>query len=862
MQILTKLLVPSAPATSIMIHPRLAAFLVVPILSASADALPGAALFGPSPAVARAQAGSDIEGLVDEEVGRASARSVDELWARALELREAELLGGDGELDRVLDSRLASETLDPSARILLAACRLQGEDVDARMLSEVLRPLVDSGQEEFSEAAATLFGNRAFKGLDKKRRKALVEDLLKIAEDASRRPETRLAHAQSAYQIGAGAARRRSDKVLRSFLESEDPELRAEGALAIAQSTDREIEGALRKELRRLAQVPDERGQLARAFLELEDERAYSESKLREIRSRYEESNELPPELDEFVTVLNLVSQRHLEGGRVDREELVHAAVDGMLSWMDRHSSYLPSKVYSKFMQDLEAEYGGIGAYVNEDPDTGLFTIVRPIYSGPAYEAGLMTDDKIVRIGSWPTLGKTEDEIIKRLKGPPGTPVDLYVWRRGMDGELIDRPTDDMKVTVVREQIEIPAGSHQMLPGGIGLLELQTFSQKSMEQLREWIPQMIDDGMKAIVLDMRRNSGGLLTEAREVADLFLPRGEVVVRTEGREREPEALRTTTAPLIPEDMPVVVLTGRMTASAAEIVSGALQDHGRAQLVGKTTFGKGSVQQLLPILTEREDRFEDRNGNRRWDEGEPIPQDHDGDGEMDYAPRVKLTIARYLLPSGRSIHRELNREGELISEGGVIPDHEVELPLIERWRFDEFQRIRKSDVLSEYLDQVYPENRELFGRLAVNDSLDPDQYPRFDELMLDLDTSLSRNDVRRLVRESVRRRVQDDLGQEFPLGDYVEDPQLQKAIEVALAELGEDVDDVLEYGIVFDFQRNQDSRSQEDVALVSPDSARSLRRARVLLEEAQAGGAVLTDESLEELLNLIGELEGEEH
>ena len=171
-----------------------------------------------------------------------------------------------------------------------------------------------------------------------------------------------------------------------------------------------------------------------------------------------------------------------------------------------------------------------------------------------------------------------------------------------------------MKVSVVREQIEIPAGSHQLLPGGIGLIELTAFNRRSQEQLEGWIPEMLGDGMKALILDMRRNSGGLLTEARDVSDIFLPAGEVVVKTEARDGEPEFQKTRRPQALPADIPVVILTSRMTASAAEIVAGALQDHERATLVGKRTYGKGSVQQLLPILPFKQDDWsepEQRHG-----------------------------------------------------------------------------------------------------------------------------------------------------------------------------------------------------------------------------------------------------------
>ena len=531
----------------------------------------------------------------------------------------------------------------------------------------------------------------------------------------------------------------------------------------------------------------------------------------------------------------------------------MEAAIDGMLQWMDQHSSYLSSDSFAKFYQDLEAEYGGIGAYVNENPDTGLFTIVRPIYSGPAYKANLRSDDAIVRIDDWPTLGKPVDEIIKHLKGQPGTTVKLYIWRRGMDGELIDRPTEDMIVEVERQQIEIPAGAWQLLPGKVGMVELSTFSRVAMKGLRDSILEMQDQGMKALVLDMRRNSGGLLTQAREVADLFLPKGKVVVSQESRlNEEPDVLRTRFPALVDENLPVVILTSRFTASAAEIVAGALRDHGRATLVGRRTFGKGSVQQLLPVDDAVEDQWDDQDGDNIWDPWEPIVVDHDGDGEVDYAPRVKLTIARYRLPSGESIHRELDSEGSLLSAGGIEPDHEIRMPSIESWRYREQRRVLGSDELRDYVDAQWDEHHQLFEHLAVNDGKDPDRYPDFSRLMVDLETTLPRDDVRRMLREELRRRVQDERGQEFPFGDYVQDVQVQKAIQVALQELGEDVEDVTEYGLVFDLE-SAGSDDDDELAILRPDSP-DLHRASALIREARDGGASLSREELDQLLELI--------
>jgi carboxyl-terminal processing protease len=166
-----------------------------------------------------------------------------------------------------------------------------------------------------------------------------------------------------------------------------------------------------------------------------------------------------------------------------------------------------------------------------------------------------------VRIDDWPTLtpsgSKPTDDIIKRLKGKPGTKVKLYVWRHGMDPALIDRPTEEMAIEIEREEIVIPPVKAQMLPGNVGLVQLTTFSRVASEELRAKITDMLKHGAQAIVLDLRNNSGGLLTEARDVSNLFLPKAKLVVSTESRSQDVERLYTKAESLVPADMPVAVL-----------------------------------------------------------------------------------------------------------------------------------------------------------------------------------------------------------------------------------------------------------------------------------------------------------------
>jgi C-terminal peptidase prc len=723
---------------------------------------------------------------------------------------------------------------------------------------QALLPVVRNADDALATAAAELLGDPAFKrGLDETAQTERLDTLLSGARNGSWTPERRLACAFAAHRTGGGTERRQARAEMLAFLDSSDANLRRLGALALGRIGE-VVRGPLREELKQVAALPGTDGALAEAYLKQEEIKSLHERKFQNLLDSYTKKT-LPADLAQLEAVMQLIENAHLDGALVDREQLVNAGANGMLHMLDQHSAFLGPEFYKRFQQELEAEYGGIGAYVDIDPTDGLFTITRPIYSGPAYQAGLSSDDKIVRIDDWPTLNEDREDIIKRLKGKPGTPVRLYVWRRGMDPNQIDRPTEDMIVDVARAQIEIPPLAEQLLPGGIGLIDLREFSRITSKELRQSIKRLTEQGMTALVLDLRRNSGGLLTEARNVADLFLPRDKRVVSTETRDAVIEEIDTRINPVIADDLPVIVLTGRFTASAAEIVSGALQDHERAVLVGQRTFGKGSVQTLIPLDGAKDDEWEDVNGNRRWDDWEPITQDWNGNGEFDYAPHVKLTVARYVLPSGRSIHRELDIEHNVISEGGIRPDVPVSQPRVESWRLEERYRIQRDRLAREYVSERWDEYRELFASLAVYDGKDTSRYPDFDEFMASLNTPLSRDDVRQCLRREVRRRVQDERGAEFPgfdfQGDFQEDVELQTAIRLALEDLGVSPDDIPEYESTFADPATADEGHDNLVAVLP--NADDIASTRAVLERARASDGRLSKETLDYVLEILDDI-----
>ncbi len=818
-------------------------------------------LAGELPLVRAQRSQDDVEALLRSRVEAAAGLSIETIWQEAATIENILLDVGDEEIDRWLDQLLReAKDLPGQGVLLLAALRLSSDSPDYSLLHSALLPLFRSPDQGIRRGAAGVFADPAFKQLTEEEDEALLQGLLDGAEDEDNEPRTRLAFATVAYELGGGPAQRDARKVMLSYLRSSDAQLRALGALALADIGDLETpRGALES----LSRQPGPQGRLAAAHLKNERLTGYYESRRRAQRQKLAASKEeqpAPEDLDAVEAMIAVIQERHIEGDLADREELIDAALDGMLRSLDQHSSYMAPEAYAKFQQELLGEYGGIGAYVNVDRSDGLFTITQPIYSGPAYRADLRTDDKIVKIDDWPThehgISKDQDDIIRRLKGEPGTEVKLYIWRRGMAPELIDRPTEEMAVIVERGFITIPTVQAELLPGGVGLIESTQFSGVASREIGQAIESLVANGAEGIVLDLRVNPGGLLREARGVADLFLPKGLLVVTTENRMDAPEELYTRRKPVVPEDLPVVVLISRYSASASEIVAGALQEHDRATLVGQRSFGKGSVQNLLPM--GRDDIYRDENDNNQRDNWEPLTKDRNGNGEFDFAGRAKLTVARYLLPSGRSIHRELDEEGNIKSYGGVTPDFFVDPRRLDAWRLEGMIALQDEGVVREWVEENFHSNKELYTELAYDDGKNPDRYPGFDQFYGGLDTVLPREDVRYLVRREVRRLVQDERGAAFPRGDYEEDVQLQKGIEVVLGELGRSPYEIAAYRDTFDVPEDLTGREVARRMPESPEHREDVRDALGLIAEARREDGRISDEGLEKLIEILSGLD----
>lgn len=336
-------------------------------------------------------------------------------------------------------------------------------------------------------------------------------------------------------------------------------------------------------------------------------------------------SSETYRQLDLFGEVFNRVRADYVD--EVDDEKLIEAAVNGMLQALDPHSGFLNAKNFQEMQVQTRGEFGGLGIEVTME--NGFVKVISPIDGTPAERAGILTNDLLTHIGGEPIQGLTLSQAVEKMRGPVNTDILLTVVRAG-----IDVPFD---VTLTREVIRI-ASVRSRIEGNIAYLRVTTFSEQTAngleKEVRE-IKQELGDKLAGVVLDLRGNPGGLLDQAIKVSDAFLDKGEIV-STRGRQAS-EAQRFNAKPGdLVDGLPLVVLINSGSASASEIVAGALQDHGRAVVLGTQSFGKGSVQTIIPIA---------------------------GHGAL------RLTTSLYYTPSGRSIQAK-----------GIYPDIVVEQARLE--------------------------------------------------------------------------------------------------------------------------------------------------------------------------------------
>lgn len=748
--------------------------------------------FAVAAALAQPALAQDLAVQVRAQLEQAQAAAVAEAFVLAPQLAD---LAPEQNVDAFRDVAVkAAKELGEKARLCaaLALRDLKSDATYGKDLFELLKPVVAAEGEDLRTAALVVLGDqRLFNTRVQPDVQKLVDG---VAKDELQPPKVRIEAALALYAVGTNAQRVTAKNVLEQFLQSSDRDLQQRGALALAEMN---IEGGPAWSiLRDIQDQPTDAGRRAKLYLQREEQRREFSQMLARVVEK-NRSEQKPGEGGEYALLTELkqrIRALHVRGSEVTDDELMEFAAKGMLSGLDPHSTYFTSEEFQKFFFDLNREYGGIGAFVNFDQD-GDFSIVRPIYSGPAYKAGMKSGDKILEIDGWETSGHTTDEIIGRLKGRPETSVTLKVFRPGFQ-----KPED---MTIVRRQISVPAVNWAMIPGDIGYVELINFSQNISEELRKALADLEQRGAKGIVLDVRNNTGGFLQEARSIVELFVKGKNLVVYTEGPAEPRRNYSTSDRNRKVCELPLVVLTNNFSASASEITAGALQDLKRATVVGERSFGKGSVQNILDLDSDPAEDFEDLNKDRVWQDGEPY-EDRNKNGKYDPGAHIKLTIAKYYLPSGRCPHREFDKDGRIVNPAwGVMPDKALDLlenKPEDAWKNSAVFALLKKGVFRDYVKKHLTANEALFRELAEGDGGDVGRYPDFAAFYQGLDTKLSEDDVRRWLRYEVRDQVSDLRGAVYPgqraTGDPQEDAQLQEAVRTILGGLGQDIRQVAAY------------------------------------------------------------------
>jgi carboxyl-terminal processing protease len=312
-------------------------------------------------------------------------------------------------------------------------------------------------------------------------------------------------------------------------------------------------------------------------------------------------------ELKTFTEVLAHVQKHYVED--VKTKDLVYGAIRGMLSTLDPHSAFMPPEVYKEVQVETKGEFGGVGIQIGMK-DSRL-TVIAPIDGTPAERAGVKAGDFIIKVNDESTKDMTLMDAVQKMRGPKGTKVTLTIQREGVAEPLV--------FGMVREVIKIESVRFKMLEGNIGYVRLTQFQDQSAKDVASAVRKLREQKMQSLILDLRNNPGGLLNSAVEVSEQFVGLSRLIVYIKTREGRKDDYISHIKEQ-PEDYPVIVLVNEGSASASEIVAGALQDWGRAIVVGVQTFGKGSVQTILPL----------------------------GDGSG-----LRLTTAKYYTPKGRSIH-----------------------------------------------------------------------------------------------------------------------------------------------------------------------------------------------------------------
>ena len=355
------------------------------------------------------------------------------------------------------------------------------------------------------------------------------------------------------------------------------------------------------------------------------------------LKNAYSSEKDIYQKIDLFGEVLEKINKEYVD--EINQSDSMDAAIDGLLQSLDPYSGYMSPKTFDEMQTDTSGEFGGLGIEVTME--SGVVKVISPIDDTPASRAGIKAGDYIVKIENTQVQGKSLSEAVDLMRGPVGSSIELTIRRRGEKKALI--------FEVTREIIEIKSVKADLLDKNIGYLRLTSFNENSAQQIEKEIKELEKNKkLKGYILDLRNNPGGLLSQAIKISDFFLENGEIV-STKSRKSSENRKWFAKKGDITNGKTLVVLINYGSASASEIVAGALKDHKRAILLGENSYGKGSVQSIIPLKNKG---------------------------------AIRLTVAKYYLPSGKSI-----------SEVGVSPDIEIDE------EFDDFKIKTKTDNQLNY-------------------------------------------------------------------------------------------------------------------------------------------------------------------
>ncbi|MEK6601144.1 MAG: S41 family peptidase [Candidatus Binatota bacterium] len=384
--------------------------------------------------------------------------------------------------------------------------------------------------------------------------------------------------------------------------------------------------------------------------------------------------------LETFTNILAIVRKNYVD--EVNTKEMITGAINGMLNSMDPHSAYLTPELYKELQMDTQGRFGGLGIEITVR--NGILTVVSPIEDTPAFKAGVKAGDQILKIEDEFTKDMTIMQAVKKMRGPKGSKINLSIKREGA--------SDLLNFSIVRDTIRVQSVRSRLLEEGYAYIRLAQFQERSDRDLQRALEKLSSEkgGIKGLVLDLRNNPGGLLTQAVRVADLFLDSG-LIVYTEGRSDNQKQKYFARKEGSWTDIPMVALVNGGSASASEIVAGALQDHKRAVILGTKTFGKGSVQTILPL---------------------------------DDNSALRLTTARYYTPKGRSIQAT-----------GIVPDIIMENVPVQETKAEEKKRLglREENLPGHLQNQQEQKEKEKSTQQDREDNIENDaQLKRALELL----------------------------------------------------------------------------------------------------------------------------------